>query len=107
MLLYDMVDHDILFRVLMDKGLPLPVLQLLLSWYSLQQMCVHWGDCFSDPFGVSNVVWQGSIYSPALFAVYLDGLLEEVVLVVLGDDHLQVHFVMLTILFYWLPAHQQ
>ena len=74
---FDMVDHDIHSRVFMDRGLPLPVLQLLLSWYSSQQMCVHWDDCISDPFGVSNGVWQGSIFSPVLFAVYLDGLLEE------------------------------
>ena len=74
---FDMVDHDILFHALMDRGLPLPVLQLLLSWYSSQQMCVHWGYCVSDPFEISNGVWQGSILSPVLFAVSLDDLLEE------------------------------
>ena len=40
-------------------------------------MRVRWGDCFSEPFGVSNGVRQGGVLSPVLFAVYLDGLLEE------------------------------
>ena len=31
----------------------------------------------SDSFSVSNGVRQGSVLSPVLFAVYLDGLLSE------------------------------
>ena len=42
-------------------------------------MQLHWGACFSDPFGVSNGVQQGSILSPLVFAVYSDGLLEELI----------------------------
>ena len=38
-------------------------------------MQVRWGSCLSDSFLVSNGVRQGSILSPHLFAVYLDGLL--------------------------------
>ena len=38
---------------------------------------MRWGDCFSEPFCVSNGVRQGSVLSPVLFAVYLDGLLEN------------------------------
>ena len=33
--------------------------------------------CMSDSFSVSNGVRQGSVLSPILFAVYLDGLLSE------------------------------
>ena len=40
-------------------------------------MRVRWGDCFSEPFSVSNGVRQGGVLSPVLFSVYLDGLLEE------------------------------
>ena len=29
---FDMVDHTILFRKLVDRGLPLPVVRLLLCW---------------------------------------------------------------------------
>ena len=68
-------------------------------------MQVHWGACFSDRVGVSNGE-QGSILSPILFAVYSDGLLEELIACGIGGVHLLVHFLML-ILFYWFPAHQQ
>ena len=74
---FDMVDHGILFETLMNRGLPLPIFRFLLCWYGQQQRRVRWGDCFSEPFCVSKGVRQGSVLSPVLFSVYLDGLLEE------------------------------
>ena len=70
---FDLVDHGKLFSKLQHRGLPTPILRFLVNWYSLQEMRVRWGDCFSEPFGVS----KGGVLSPVLFAVYLDGLLEE------------------------------
>ena len=54
------VDHGILFDILHSCGLPTPILRFLLSWYS-----------------VSNGIRQGSVLSPALLAMYLDGLLQK------------------------------
>ena len=45
----------------------------LLSWYKTQSMRVRWKSFLSEPFCVSNGVRQGSVFSPFLFAVYLDG----------------------------------
>ena len=59
---FDLVDHDILFRILLERGLPSVIVRFLLSWYSTQKMQVCWGSCLSDSFLVSNGVRQGSIY---------------------------------------------
>ena len=74
---FDLVDHGILFETLQSRGLPAPVLRFLLSWYCSQQMCVRWNSCMSHSFFISNSVRQGSVLSPVLFAVYLDGLLQK------------------------------
>ena len=37
---FDMVDHGVLFRTLHDRGLPLPILRFMLSWYATQQIQV-------------------------------------------------------------------
>ena len=74
---FDLVNHDILFHKLSVRGLPLPVIRFLSSWYRSQQMKVRWGHSVSNSFHVSNGVRQGGVLSPVLFAVYLDGLLEE------------------------------
>ena len=53
------------------------VILFLSSWYCSQQMKVRWDHSLSESFHVSNGVRQGGVLSPVLFAVYLDGLLEE------------------------------
>ena len=74
---FDLVDHHKLFGILKKRGLPIPILHFLCSWYCKQEMKVQWGSCLSRGFSVSNGVRQGGVLSPYLFAVYLDGLLEE------------------------------
>ena len=60
------------------RGLPAPILRFLMSWYRLQEMKIQWSsNCQSNPFNVSNGVCHDSVLSPVFFAVYLDGLLEE------------------------------
>ena len=82
---FDLVRHDILFDLLVSRGLPLPVVRLLRSWYSTQNLSVRWRNALSSPFTVSNGVRQGGVLSPVLFSIYLDELsLSLLELVVFG-----------------------
>ena len=64
---FSLVNHGILFQKLLDRGLPLPVIRFLSSWYRAQKMRVRWNNSLSIPFGVSNGVRQGSMLSPIFF----------------------------------------
>ena len=62
---------------LTTRKLPLPVLRLLLHWYSEQEIRVCWESSLSRPFTVSNGVHQSGVLPPLLFTVYLNDLLVQ------------------------------
>ena len=43
---FDLVRHDILFVLLKSQGLSSPVVRLLCSWYSTQNVTVRWRGAF-------------------------------------------------------------
>ena len=89
---FDLVDHNLLFRRLLDRSLPLPIVRLLMTWYRDQNMRVRWNRTFSDSFSVSNGVRQGGVLSPILFTVYVDELLLQLKQLGVGC-HWKHHFV--------------
>lgn len=58
---FDLVNHDILFAKLRDRGLPACVLKFVQDWYSCQRLRVCWNSEMSEDFGVSNVC--GKVYN--------------------------------------------
>ena len=66
---FDLVNHEILFQRLVDRGLPSLLTRFLLSWYKNQSL--------SAPFSVSNGVRQGGVLSRILFTMYIDDLLVD------------------------------
>ena len=47
-------DVIIMFRQLIDMGVPMQIVSLLAYWYSHQQVCVQWGSTTSTFFFVGN-----------------------------------------------------
>ena len=81
---FDRVNHWTMFRKLINRNIPLFIVRILLFWYHSQLFFVHWASVESAPFSVINGVRQGSIISPKLFAVYVDGLSKELQLAGVG-----------------------
>jgi hypothetical protein len=71
---FDRINHTILFRKLINRGVPPYIVRILSYWYCSQTMYIRWGNSISEKFTVSNGVRQGGILSPHLFNVYVDNL---------------------------------
>ena len=71
---FDRVHHTMLFRKLIDRGIPLYIVKIMSYWYAEQKLCVKWGQNYSDKFKITNGVRQGSVISPLLYNVYIDQL---------------------------------
>ena len=63
--------------VLLKRKVSLLVLRLLLYMYTKQKLQVRWGSNISTQFTACNGVKQGTILSPILFSIYMDGLFEQ------------------------------
>ena len=74
---FDRVSHELLFKKLLLRDIPPCFIRLLRYWYRQQQMQVRRGSQLSQSFGVFNGVRQGGIFSPHLFAVYIDQLSKD------------------------------
>ena len=65
---FDRIDFCKLFREVIKKIPPL-VIRLIMEMYKKQSMAERWNNQYSDSFGLSNVVKQGSVLSPILFCI--------------------------------------
>jgi len=71
---FDRVDFVCLFKKLIKRKIPKPILRLLLISYTTQSVSVNWNGTSSKAFGVSNGIRQDAILSGFLFTVYMDDL---------------------------------
>ena len=74
---FDRVNHWTLFTKLIYSGISLLIVCILVFWYQTQQLCIKWGGSTSRFFTISHGVRQGGILSPKIFALYMNGLTDE------------------------------
>ena len=74
---FDTCQFSSLFRRLLERGMPAIVVRVIIFVYEEQYAWVKWGGSRSSLFPIVNGTRQGSILSPALFALYVDELLVE------------------------------
>ena len=67
---FDLVRHGVLFRKLIDSGIPPIFLRLLLFVYLQQFSNVKWNNSYSEMFSLANGVRQGGVISAILYCFY-------------------------------------
>jgi len=72
---FDLVRHDILFKMLISRGIPALVVRLIMDIYKRQLMHCSWLGKTSHYFTATNGVRQGAILSSYCFNIYIDNLL--------------------------------
>ena len=72
---FDTCQFSTLFQRLLDRGMPAIIVRVIIRVYEYQYAWVKWGNTRSSMFTIVNGTRQGSILSPALFALYVDELL--------------------------------
>lgn len=75
---FDRMNHFGLFCTLMDRLLPVNILQLLEDWFAKCFTCVKWNSVTSCFFQLTRGIRQGGVLSPYLFAVYVDNVITTV-----------------------------
>ena len=80
---FDCVDHNKLWTILKEMGIPDHLTCLLRNLYAGQEATVRTGHGTADWFQIGKGVCQGCILSPCLFNFYAEYIMRNAVL----DDH--------------------
>ena len=74
---FDCVDHNKLWKILKEVGIPDPLTCLLRSLYAGQKATVRTGHGTKDWFQIGKGVRQGCILSPCLFNLYAEYIMRN------------------------------
>ena len=74
---FDCVDHNKLWKILKDMGIPDLLTCLLRNLYASQEATVRTGHGTTDWFQIGKGVHQGCILSPCLFNFYAEHIMQN------------------------------
>ena len=74
---FDCVDHNKLWKILKEMGLPDHLICLLRNLYAGQEAIVRTGHGTTDWFQIGKGVHQGCILSPCLFNLYAECIMRN------------------------------
>ena len=74
---FDCVDHNKLWKILKDIGIPDHLTCLLRNLYAGQEATVRTGGGTTDRFNIGKGVQQGCILSPCLFNLYAEYIMQN------------------------------
>ena len=73
---FDCVDHNKLWRILKEMGIPDHLTCLLTNLYAGQEATVRTGHGTADWFQIGKGIHQGCILSPCLFSLYAEYIMK-------------------------------
>src|SRR6218665_2230292 len=75
--IHDCINHELLWKTLLEMGIPRHLIQLLKGLYENQSAVIRteFGD--TDRFKIKNGVRQGCILSPFLFNLYAERIMRK------------------------------
>ena len=74
---FDCVDHNKLWKILKEMGIPDHLICLLRNLYAGQEATVKTGHGTTDWFQIGKGVCQGCVLSPCLFNLYADYIMQN------------------------------
>ena len=74
---FDWVDHNKLWKILKEMGIPDHLTCLLRNLYAGQEAAVRTGHGTTDWFQIGKRVWQGCILSTCLFNLYAEYIIRN------------------------------
>ena len=74
---FDCVDHNKLWKILKEMGIPDHLIFLLRNLYASQEATVRTGHGTTDWFQIGKGVRQGCILSPCLFNFYAENIMRN------------------------------
>ena len=74
---FDCVDHNQLWKILKEMGIPDHLIYLLRNLYAGQEATVRTGHGTTDWFQIGKAVYQGYILSPCLFNLYAEYIMRN------------------------------
>ena len=81
---FDTVDHSLLGKIMIQRGIPPDIIYLLLHYMRNQRARVLWNGEKGQYLYIDKGVRQGGILSPTLFKLYIDHILEEILKLNIG-----------------------
>ena len=74
---FDCVDHNKLWKILKEMGIPDHLICLSRNLYAGQEATVRTGHGTTDWFQIGKGIWQGCILSPCLFNLYAEYIMRN------------------------------
>ena len=74
---FDCVDHNKLWKILQEMGIPDHLICLLINEYAGQEATVRTGHGTADCFQIGKGIYQGCLLSPCLFNLCADYIMRD------------------------------